>query len=89
MQIVNQLAAIGIAVAFAVMGTLFILKPVDLVIGLRVSENDETIGLDATQHGETAYIFEPDSIHVFGGTILTKKGIYAEIVTSSLILETK
>ena len=59
MQVVNQLVGIGIAVALAVVGTFVILKFVDVVIGLRVSESDETIGLDATQHGETAYTFEP------------------------------
>jgi ammonium transporter, Amt family len=30
-------------------------KLVDLVIGLRVSEEDEREGLDVTSHGETAY----------------------------------
>jgi Amt family ammonium transporter len=59
MQVVNQLAGIGISIALAVVGTLVILKFVDLVIGLRVSETEETVGLDATQHGETAYTFEP------------------------------
>lgn len=62
MQLVNQLAGIGIAVALAVCGTLLILKIVDLAIGLRVSETEEIVGLDATQHGETAYIFEPDTV---------------------------
>lgn len=58
-QVVNQLIGVGISVALAVVGTLVILKLVDLVIGLRVSEVDETVGLDATQHGEAAYAFEP------------------------------
>ncbi len=60
MQVVNQLIGIGIAVALAAIGTFLILKIVDLVIGVRVSENEELAGLDATQHGETAYVFEPD-----------------------------
>ena len=30
-------------------------KVVDMVIGLRVSEEDEREGLDITSHGETAY----------------------------------
>ena len=30
-------------------------KLVDLVIGLRVSEEDEREGLDISSHGETAY----------------------------------
>ncbi|MEQ1605801.1 MAG: ammonium transporter [Pyrinomonadaceae bacterium] len=58
-QVVNQLIGVGITVALAAVGSLLILKFVDLVIGLRVSESDETAGLDVSQHGETAYVFEP------------------------------
>ena len=60
-QIVNQLSGIGIAVVLSSIGTFGILKFVDLVIGLRVTETDEISGLDASQHGETAYAFEEDS----------------------------
>jgi hypothetical protein len=35
-----------------------VLKLVDVTIGLRVSETEEAIGLDLTQHGEEAYAFE-------------------------------
>ena len=35
--------------------TFIILKVVDLVIGVRVTEADEYTGLDVTQHGEEAY----------------------------------
>lgn len=57
MQIMNQLIGVGIAVALGAGGTFVILKFVDLLIGLRVSELDEIAGLDASQHGETAYVF--------------------------------
>ena len=60
-QIGNQLAGIGIAVVLSSIGTFGILKFVDLVIGLRVTETEEISGLDASQHGETAYAFEVDS----------------------------
>jgi hypothetical protein len=30
----------------------------DVVIGLRVSEEEERLGLDASQHGERGYVFE-------------------------------
>ncbi|MEZ5425850.1 MAG: ammonium transporter [Pyrinomonadaceae bacterium] len=66
-QVVNQLVGIGIAIALSVVGTLVILKVVDLVIGLRVSETQEIEGLDATQHGETAYVFEGELIHISAG----------------------
>jgi hypothetical protein len=35
-----------------------ILKFVDVMVGLRVSESEELAGLDASQHGETGYVFE-------------------------------
>jgi Amt family ammonium transporter len=35
-----------------------LIKIVDAVIGLRVSEEDERLGLDQTQHGEIGYNFE-------------------------------
>lgn len=88
-QIVNQAIGIGIGVAFAVVGTIVILKIVDLVIGLRVSESEETLGLDATQHGETAYIFEPDSMHTSNGAALLKAENANEIIAPQLILETE
>jgi Amt family ammonium transporter len=58
-QLVNQAIAIAIAWTIAAVGTLAILKVVDAVFGLRVSESDELAGLDASQHGEEAYAFEP------------------------------
>ena len=43
---------------FALVGTFVLLKIVDLVTGLRVSEEEEIEGLDITQHGEEAYNLE-------------------------------
>ena len=54
-QILNQLTGVAIAWVIAVVGTLAILKVVDLLIGLRVNEGDEAEGLDLTQHGEEGY----------------------------------
>ncbi len=54
-QILNQLMGVAIAWVIAIVGTLIILKIVDLVIGLRVPEEDEAQGLDLTQHGEEGY----------------------------------
>jgi len=57
-QILNQLAGIAIAWVIAIVGTLIILKIVDVVIGLRVPEEEEAQGLDLTQHGEEGYNWE-------------------------------
>ncbi len=48
----------GLAVVtliFSAVGTYIILKCVDMTIGLRVSSEDETLGLDLSQHDERAY----------------------------------
>jgi ammonium transporter, Amt family len=52
-QVVNQLVGVGIVFAYDVVVTLIILKVVDLIIGLRVSEEVEREGLDLALHGET------------------------------------
>ena len=35
--------------------TFILAKAIDLVMGLRVSEDEEDLGLDQTQHAESAY----------------------------------
>ncbi|HEY1678849.1 MAG TPA: ammonium transporter [Candidatus Sulfotelmatobacter sp.] len=57
-QLLNQLVGVAIAWALAIVGTLVILKLVDVTIGLRVSEEDEVQGLDLSQHGEEGYYWE-------------------------------
>ena len=41
---------------FALVMTTVILKVLDALMGLRVSDEDEATGLDLSQHSETAYI---------------------------------
>ena len=57
-QVGNQLVGVVIAWAFALVGTMVLLKTVDLVTGIRVPEEHEQEGLDITQHGEEAYNLE-------------------------------
>ena len=57
-QLLNQLMGVVIAWVLAIVGTLVILKVVDAVIGLRVSEDHEIQGLDLSQHGEEGYYWE-------------------------------
>jgi Amt family ammonium transporter len=57
-QLVLQLKGVAFAAVFAVLMTLVIASALKLVMGgLRTSEEDEEIGLDLSQHGETAYAF--------------------------------
>ena len=54
--IVRQLAAVGITIVIAVVGTLIALGVSKLLTkDLRVSPRDEDIGLDTSEHGESAY----------------------------------
>jgi Amt family ammonium transporter len=48
------IASLGTIIYSAVV-TLFILKVVDLTVGLRVNNEEEVMGLDLSQHGETGY----------------------------------
>jgi ammonium transporter, Amt family len=57
-QIGNQLVGIAIAWAFAIVGSIVLLKVTDLITGIRVTEEQEIEGLDITQHGEEAYNLE-------------------------------
>ena len=57
-QVGNQLVGVLIAWVFALVGTLVLLKIVDLLTGVRVPEEHEIEGLDITQHGEEAYNLE-------------------------------
>jgi len=57
-QVGNQLVGVLIAWVFALVGTLVLLKIVDMLTGVRVPEEHEIEGLDITQHGEEAYNLE-------------------------------
>jgi len=57
-QVFNQAIGLAIGWVLAIVGTLVILKIVDLTIGLRVSSEQELQGLDTTQHGEEGYYWE-------------------------------
>ena len=41
--------------AFTAIGTFIILKILDVILGLRVTQDEEQEGLDTSQHGEKAY----------------------------------
>jgi Amt family ammonium transporter len=54
-QVLKQLADILAVGAYAFSLTFGIGKLIDVVIGLRVGQQEETVGLDLSQHGERAY----------------------------------
>jgi Amt family ammonium transporter len=54
-QLLIQAIAVGCTLAYTLVGSFVLFKLVDLVFGLRANEKDEVIGLDLSQHHESAY----------------------------------
>jgi Amt family ammonium transporter len=57
-QVWDQIVAIGVVAVYSFVVTAIILKVLDLTMGLRVSDDEEVMGLDVSQHGERAYVME-------------------------------
>jgi Amt family ammonium transporter len=55
MLALKQLAAVAVCAAFSFVMSWVLLKVIDKTMGLRVKEDHENIGLDLTQHRESAY----------------------------------
>jgi Amt family ammonium transporter len=53
----SQVIAVVATVVFAAVGTGVILLVLKAVMGLRVTEQEERMGLDLSQHSESAYVF--------------------------------
>ncbi len=51
-QVMTQFLGVGATIVYCAIMTFIILKVVDVVVGLRVSEEDERTGLDLSLHGE-------------------------------------
>ena len=56
-QLWVQFLSVIATMAFAFFMTLIILKIVDLIIGLRVTDEEEERGLDISMHNETGYSY--------------------------------
>jgi Amt family ammonium transporter len=54
-QFLIQLVAVGVTVLFAMGATYVIARSLRALMGLRVSANEEEVGLDISEHGERAY----------------------------------
>ena len=50
-----QVYGVGVTIVWCAIATFIILKVLDMVIGLRVSPEEEREGLDLTQHGESVH----------------------------------
>lgn len=54
-QFKNQLIAVGVTVALSAVASFVILKIINATVGLRVTKDQEDIGLDLAEHDEKAY----------------------------------
>jgi Amt family ammonium transporter len=55
-QLWIQTQGVLFTVIYTAVATFIILKIVDVIVGLRVSDEDESVGLDLSQHNERGYI---------------------------------
>jgi ammonium transporter, Amt family len=78
-QLWTQLVAIAATFALAIVATYVILKIVDALVGLRVSDEDEIAGLDLSQHSETAYAMGGGQY----GEFSSASGAFAESMRSA------
>lgn len=76
----KQFVAVGVTLAFAFIGTWVILKVIDALIGLRVTEEHEITGLDLSQHAEVGYSLSESS-----GSSMTPSSVHAEAHAMSAV----
>ena len=54
-QFVSQLVSVIVVLIYSLVITFVLLKVLDGIMGLRVTEQEEQVGLDISEHGERAY----------------------------------
>ena len=69
-RLTDALVGIVAVGGYSFVVTFIILKVLDLTVGIRVSEDDEDLGLDVTQHGERAYTGDEGGMAIPTGTVL-------------------
>jgi Amt family ammonium transporter len=57
-QLLIQIAAVAVAALWGFVISIVILKIIDWAMGLRVTAEEEEMGLDISQHGESAYCYD-------------------------------
>ena len=54
-QVLVQLTGVGSVAVYTAVASFILLKLIDMMLGLRVTEDEETEGLDLNQHNERGY----------------------------------
>jgi ammonium transporter, Amt family len=57
-QLLIQATAVVASMAFSFIGSMILLKVTEALVGLRVADESEQVGLDLSEHEEAAYAFE-------------------------------
>jgi Amt family ammonium transporter len=80
----EQLKAIGVTLVISVVGTVVIASIVKAVLGLRPDAEDEELGLDYTDHGESGYHTEETGAHgdLIGSSAKLETTVSASPITS-------
>ncbi len=52
---IKQLISVGVTIAFAAVATFIIVSVIKLIMPIKATKNEEALGLDLTEHSESAY----------------------------------
>jgi len=82
--VLHQVMAAGLTWVIAIVGSIIILKVVDAVLGLRVTEEEEYEGLDLSQHGESGYNIEDaySATYAGGGATMSEESEKSELAAT-------
>src|SRR5690606_38719981 len=81
----DQLIGTGAVIAYSFVVTYAILKAIDILVGVRVSDDEEELGLDLSQHGERAYAFEEGGAPLAGLVIASNAAAIIEPASSATV----
>jgi ammonium transporter, Amt family len=79
-QLGIQSLAVLASIAYSGVATFVLLKAISVVVPLRVSENDESTGLDVSQHGEEAYM------HAQGSATALERSMIVGLAPSQILV---
>jgi Amt family ammonium transporter len=80
-QLGIQAIAVLASVVYSGVGTFVLLKAISVIVPLRVGENDESTGLDVSQHGEEAYM------HAQGSATALERSTGDVVAASHLLVQ--
>jgi len=80
-QLGIQAVAVLASVAYSGVGTFVLLKAISVIVPLRVTEDDESTGLDVSQHGEEAYM------HAQGSATALQRSMVGDLAPGHVLVQ--